>query len=855
LKYLKHTSAYQSTIKAMGALTLLIFLLMAEGFVAQETAIIFGTVKDNNGDIVPAANISVNNRKIFAQADANGKYRIEVPANTELTLLATFANYKPFERSLYLDQGVEKKVNIRLVISELRTVDINRRRQNRIDIMEPIDPKIANKVPSPNQGIEGIIKSQLGVKSNNKLSSSYSVRGGNFDENLVYVNDIEVYRPFLARSGQQEGLSFPNPNMTSSILFSAGGFDAKFGDKMSSVLDIKYKRPTSTEGSFLVSMLGGSAHYGSSSENGRLRQITGLRYKTNQYLFGALETDGDYKPRFADLQSYWNYSVTDMWTVSFLGNYANNLYQFSPRSRKTNFGTINEALQLSVAFDGQEKTAYETLFGAISADYTSKDLVLKFIGSAFQTQEEENFDILGRYRIDELERELGSDEFGEVVNNIGIGAYLNHARNEVDANVFSAEHKGFYNTPKNAWKWGLKFQKEIIKDVLNEWEYIDSAGYSIPSGGDEILLNNRITAQNNLDSDRISAYLQDSKKWLLGDESNITLTAGVRSTYWSFNQETLISPRGRISYSPKWTKALNDTTTLSRDLILRASGGYYYQQPFYREMRQFTGEVNPDIKGQRSIHAMLGADMIVRMWERPFKIVTEAYFKKYDQLIPYKVEGVRLRYFADNNSQGYAQGADFKINGEFVEGVESWVSISYLKTEEDLQGDFFDTRYNADGNVIIDGFTEDTDVAYTERTYPGYIPRPTDQRVSFNIFFQDELPKNPSYKVQLNLTYGSGLPFGPPGLDRYRDVRRAAPYRRVDIGFTKELISSGSKTKNPDKWHRNIKEAWIALEVFNLLNINNAESFTWLRATNGLQYSIPNNLTSRRINLKFFMRF
>ncbi|MFT4660151.1 MAG: hypothetical protein ACI8XB_000409 [Patiriisocius sp.] len=835
-------------------------MLGAQNFSAQETAEIYGVVKDNNGGTIPSATITIEGLNLRTQSDVNGKYRFSVPAETEINLVASFADYVPFSRALFLNVNEEKKLNIRLVITELEAVDISRTRKDRVENMDPINARIANKVPSPNGGIEGVIKSQIGVKSNNELSSSYSVRGGNFDENLVYVNDIEVYRPFLARSGQQEGLSFPNPNLTSSILFSAGGFDAKYGDKMSSVLDIKYKRPISNEGSVLLSMLGGSVHYGSSAFNGRLRQITGLRYKTNQYLFGALETQGDYKPRFADLQSYWNYSFTDEWTVSFLGNYANNLYQFAPRSRQTNFGSINQALQLNVDFAGQERTAYETFFGALSADYVRKRMVLKFITSAFETAEEENFDIFGRYRIDELERDFGSEEFGEAVNNIGIGAYLNHARNTVNANVLSAEHKGYYNTDKDEWKWGLKFQKELIDDVLNEWQYVDSAGFNIPpvvdQGNDStIILNGRINVSNSLESDRIVAFLQDSRKWLLGDNSDVTVTAGIRATHWTFNNETLLSPRGRISYAPKWIKVLNDSTFISRDLIIRASGGYYYQQPFYREMRNVFGEINPNIKAQRSIHALFGADMIVRMWDRPFKLVGEAYYKKYDQLIPYKVEGVRLRYFATNNSKGYAQGLDFKINGEFVPGVESWATVSYLKTEEDLTDDFFNTDFNASGEAIIPGFTSDQEIAYTETTFPGFIPRPTDQRISFSLFFQDELPMNPSYKVQLNLNYNSGLPFGPPGFDRYKDVERSKPYQRVDIGFTKELINSKNRASDSEKWYRGIKEAWVSLEVFNLLNINNAQSFTWFRATNGLQYSIPNNLTSRILNLKVYARF
>ncbi len=833
------------SIKNILSVAFLFFLLNAS---AQEKGYIYGTIKDNNGITVPSATISIQNTRIYTTSDNNGNYRLAIPTDTLVTIIATFSNYKPFTKSLTVKPGEEKKIKIILYITELDGVSIYGTK-NREDNMDIIDPKVAVKIPSPTMDIVGLVQSNIGVKSNNELSSAYSVRGGNFDENLVYVNDIEVYRPFLARSGQQEGLSFPNASLISSIIFSAGGFDAKYGDKMSSVLDIKYKKPVGTEASILLSLLGASAHYGSSSFNNKLKQITGIRFKTNQFLFGALETKGEYKPRFADLQSYWVYSLTDELSVSFLGNYANNLYQFEPRSRLTNFGSINQALRLSVLFSGREKTSYETYFGALNLEYVHNKLILKIITSGFQTIEQENFDILAQYRIDELERDLGSSEFGEAVNNIGIGGYLNHARNRVNANVRSVEHKGYYQNKSHNWKWGIKLQQEIIDDVLNEWEYIDSAGYSIPQQpSDVILLNNRIKVSNRIDSKRIKGFIQDSKEWILGNESKLILTAGARVSHWTYNNETLFSPRARISYSPKWTKQINDSTKLNRDLIFRVSGGYYYQQPFYREMRNVFGEVNPNIEAQRSIHIMAGADIIVQMWDRPFKIVSEGYYKKLDNLIPYKVEGVRLRYFATNNAKGVATGFDFKINGEFVKGVESWASFSYLKTFEDI---FYIT--NSDGNIVAPSIHDDLSDGSNDRLYQGEIARPTDQRLGFSMFFQDELPKNPSYKVQLNLNFNSGLPFGPPGFDRYKDVFTTKAYQRVDIGFSKDIIKKNERVRSHKK--SRIKEAWVSLEVFNLLNINNAQSYTWFRATDGRQYSVPNNLTSRILNLKLFAKF
>ena len=833
---------------------LLVFAFFCNFGLSQELATVYGVIKDNAGNKLPFAFVTINSENIGTTTDSKGSYELEVPANKELILESSYQG-KKFAAKIILLPEERKELNITLDITQLSTVDVIDER-NRVNSFDKIDPKIAIFVPSVRGGIEDLIVSQLGVSSSNELSSSYSVRGGSFDENLVYVNDIEVYRPFLARSGQQEGLSFPNPEMVSDILFSAGGFAAKYGDKMSSVLDIKYAKPTEFEASVQASLLGGAVHFGTRSKDYRLSTIQGFRYKTNKYVLGSLDEGGDYQPSFTDLQTYITYSLTDNLELGFLGNYSINNYRFIPENRETDFGSINQALRFTVFFEGQEITRFETLFGAINLNYGVSDkTILKFIVSAFNTQEEENFDILGLYRLDELERDLGSDEFGNVVQNIGVGGYLNHARNSIDASVFNFEHKGYSEWDDNKYlQWGAGVQTEDIEDRISEWQLIDSSGYSIPQfPADSIVLFDIIKSKNDLNNLRTRAYIQNEWTWKLKDTSNVTMTAGIRGTHWSFNNETNISPRASIAYKPfNW---VNDKNGNKRDVLLKLSAGLYYQPPFYKEFRGLFGEINEEIKSQRSLHVVLGYDQIISIWDRPFKFISEAYYKKMDNLIPYEVDNVRLRYYANNDSKGFATGIDMKLSGEFIEGISSWASLSIMTVQEDIINDSYDLLLNALGDTIIPGFTFDQVAVDTITNFPGLIPRPTDQRLNFALFFQDELPSDPTYKAQLSLLYGTGLPFGPPTFERYKDVERLPAYRRVDIGLTKQFISEGQKRKNPNSIFKNVKEAWLALEIFNLLQINNTVSKLWVQDVSGRYYSIPNFLTGRRVNLKFVMRF
>ena len=791
-----------------------------------------GLITDEKNNILQAVNISILNQSNGVSSDINGEYNIEIPANKSIVIVYSFIGYKIEKvRIPMLKKGQIYSLNMQLKTSSTLLDDvIITDQKSRKESFSRIKPKHVSILPGNSIGIEAILKTLPGVSSANELSSQYSVRGGNFDENLVYVNGIEVYRPFLIRSGQQEGLSFVNTDMVSSILFSAGGFDAKYGDKMSSVLDITYKKPRRNAASLKLSLLGGSAHFEGSTKNGRLSYLFGARHKTNQYLLSSLDTEADYKPSFSDIQTFINYELNTNWQVSFLGNISKNKYQMVPQNRETEFGTVNEALKLRIYFEGQEVDKYETYFGALSTTYQpNTQLQLQFTGSAFKTFEEESFDILGEYWLYQLDNNLGSEDFGDIAFDRGVGKYINHARNSLNATITNISHKGTYNNESLKFHWGFRMQKEEIEDRISEWRLIDSAFFNLPHpddniGGDgdpnqQIIMSELLKAQIDLSSYRNSGYTQISK-----DIGSLTINAGTRGSYWSYNEELLMSPRISLAYAPIWEK----------DVVFRAASGIYYQPPFYKELRNTNGTLNYNVKAQKSTHYVLGTDYLFYSWGRPFKWITEVYYKELEDLIPYKVDNVRIQYLTNDIANGYATGIDMKINGEFVSGIESWASLSIMKTQEDILGD---TRLDDNGNL----------------SQIGYIDRPTDQRVNFSMFFQDYLPGNPNYKMHMNLVYGSGLPFGPPQAERYQDVLRIPDYRRVDIGFSAILKSENKDSKI--KWLNTFNSIWISAEVFNLLDINNTVSYLWVSDVSGRQYAVPNYLTSRQVNAKLILSF
>jgi hypothetical protein len=836
--------------------TMMMCLLSIHLIAQQENiSVVKGKIVDENNRPLELVNISIMGVPGGTVSDINGEYEFVIPPDTGLIVVYSYVGYLRQEYPVQLAKGEKRLINPVMVESTEMLPDIIIQDERiRTTNLQRIDPKEVTVIPSVTGSIESLIKTLPGVVSTSELSSQYSVRGGNFDENLVYVNDIEIYRPFLIRSGQQEGLSFLNSDLTSSILFSSGGFDAKYGDKMSSVLDIQYKRPAGFAGSLAMSLLGASGHLEGISRNRKFSHITGVRYKTNQYVLNALETKGDYQPSFLDIQTLLRYQFSKKTELSFLGNIADNKFEFIPQTRETSFGTISQVKRLTIYFDGQEVDRYRTMMGAVKLTHKPvNNLQLKFIASAFNSDEQETFDIQGQYYIGEIDTGLGSDNFGEDVGTIGVGTFLDHARNYLNARVITAEHKGSFEASQTFLTWGVKYQNENIDDRLHEWNLIDSAGYTLPRPSDQIDSENPpvlpldldffVKTNIKLNTNRYSGFVQNS--WLFGNQANeFTITAGVRANYWDYNNQFLASPRISLSYQPDW----------KNDLLFRVATGYYFQPPFYRELRDFRGNLVSEQKAQKSIHVVAGADWNLTVWSRPFKFSTELYYKFLDNLVPYEVDNVRIRYNADQRAKGYAAGIDMKINGEFVQGIESWASLSFMKTAEDVYDDFYYKYFDADGNLIGTGRSQNQQAASNEKIEPGYIPRPTDQRFRFSMFFQDYLPMNPSYKMHLALYFGSSLPFGPPKSARHQQTLRMPSYRRVDIGFSKQIIGEkiGSYTKNPI---RQIKSLWISLEVFNLLQVNNTISYVWVTDVSGVQYAVPNYLTPRQLNVKLVAQF
>ena len=835
---------------------IIILLICYSSVFYGQTAHINGTITDENNKPVDLANISVIGEKKGAVSDAKGKFRLEVPSGKEIIIGISYIGYADKKYPITLEQGEERDLSFELIqiSTDLPGFEVKDEKL-RTESMVRLNPRDAGIVASLTGGVTDIIKTLPGVSSTSELSSQYTVRGGNFDENLVFVNGIEIYRPFLVSAGQQEGLNFVNPALTSSILFSAGGFGAEYGDKLSSVLDVKYRKPSEFGGSFAISLLGAEFSVGGTAAKNKFTYLVGARYQTNTYILNSLETKGEYKPRFMDVQSQFTYQFNKKWDLSFLGYYSNNKYKVVPSDRETDFGTIQEVLRFKVYFDGNETDSYEMLQGGLTLSYKPrKNTDLRFIASAFTTQESETYDIQGQYWLGLVENDLGSEEYGDVVQVQGVGTYLEHARNYFLSNVVTLAHKGMISYDSRFLKWGVQYSHQYVDDELKEWIMIDSAGYSIPNPPDDpgspnpdnpsLELRYYVKGQNILQTNRYAAY--GSHQWNLSLKNNelFTIAAGVRLNYWDFNNEFLVAPRLNLSYKPY----------KKQNLVFRFATGIYYQPPFYREMRNMDGTLNYNTKAQKSIHFILGNDFRFQAWNRPFIFTTEMYYKYLDNIIPYQVDNVRVRYYADQTAHGYAAGIDFKLYGEFVKGVDSWFSLSFLKTEEDIYGDYYYDYYDADGVKIGTGDEMDPEAAENVKVDPGYIPRPSDRRVNFSIFFQDYIPKVPFIKMHLRLLYGTGLPFGAPDSPRYKQTLRMPDYRRVYIGFSYQFIHEGTKfaPKNPFKYFNNMA---ISLEVFNLLQTYNTISYIWIKDVNNREYAVPNYLTPRLLNIKLTADF
>ncbi|PSG88580.1 TonB-dependent receptor [Aurantibacter aestuarii] len=809
-------------------------LLLVANVTLAQNASIKGVILDEFNQPIEGVNISSNGNG--TQSNENGFYKLDVAANETFNITFSHISHKNVSANFLLEPGEQFEFNpvMKVDIEQISTVTINGKKRKDVEGIVTIAPALLRKIPGANAGVENILMTLPGVNSNNELSTQYSVRGGNFDENLVYVNGIEVYRPFLIRSGQQEGFSFVNSDLVSNVEFSAGGFQAKYGDKLSSVLDITYKKPVAFEATVDLSLLGANTSVATASKNGKFTSITGLRYRDNSLFVEAKQTETNYRPVFVDGQTYLTYQFNSKFELSFLGNASLNKYDYEPESRQTNFGTLDNPLALIVDYEGQEKDRYQTLFGALQGSYNvNDDLNLKLIASTYHTSEEEYFDILARYALGEVNSNIGDEDLGEVEFSVGLGSQLNHGRNDLDALISTIEQKGTYTIDENEFKWSVKFTNEDIRDRLVEYEIIDSVGFSInpPSSGGfndqpyspdnaPIVAFQNVRARNNTIINRLQSYLQWSKRSFIG-EHEVWYNAGVRVHNWSVNDElsnsvtqTVFSPRAQFAIKPDWKK----------DMLFRIGTGLYYQPPFYRELRAQNGVVNPNVKAQKSFHIVIGNDYSFNLWDRPFKLTSEAYYKGITDVNPYSVENVRIRYNATNDTEAYAYGLDLRLNGEFVPGTESWFSLGYLKTEEN-------------------------------RNNRGFIARPTDQRFKFAALFQDYVPSLPNFKMYLNLVYNSGLPGGSPSYaDAYEYQNRLPSYKRADVGLLFVVVDENKQFDSG--WRKPFKNLNFGFEIFNIFNNQNSITNTWVRDVySKRQFAIPNFLSPRVFNVKVTMSF
>ena len=817
--------------------SLVFTLFCISGTLSAQNATIKGVILDENQVPISSVNVNIGNG-LGTQSNFDGYYILEVPSNQEVVVTFSHVSHKNAVvtiPSLAANEDFELNPVLKIDIEQIAQVVVSANKRKRVEGLTTISPEAIRRIPGANAGVENLLKSLPGVVSNNELSTQYAVRGGNYDENLVYVNEIEVYRPFLIRSGQQEGLSFVNSDLTRSVDFSAGGFQAKYGDKLSSVLDIEYRRPVSFGATADLSLLGASVSVEGISKNERLRGIVGLRYRDNSLFVNAKETETNFRPKFADAQTYLTYKFSNKFELGFLGNIAINQYDYEPLTRQTNFGTLADPIALLVFYEGQEEDRYNTYFGALKGTYAVSDsYTAKFIASAYQTTEQEYFDILAQYRLGEVNTNIGDNDLGEVQFSEGIGSQLTHARNDLDALIFNAQHKGIISVnDETTVEYGVKYTREDIRDRVQEYEIIDSAGFSIRPPIIDFVNNQpyqpfnapitpftEIRAQNDVQINRFSGFAQWSKTTNWGS-NELWLNAGVRAQNWTVSgdgiesvSQTVVSPRAQVTLKPEW----------EMDMLFRLSGGFYHQPPFYRELRDSTGTVRPGVKAQQSIHIVLGNDYSFNLWDRPFTLNSEIYYKNLTDVNPYTLENVRIRYRARNNAVAYAYGLDMRLAGEFVPGTESWVSFGYLKTEENI-----DDR--------------------------GYIFRPTDQRLKFAVLFQDYVKIIPDLKMYLNLVYQTGLPGGSPSYaDPYDFQTRLRDYKRADLGVSYVLVH---KDKLKDSGIlKPFKELSIGAEIFNIFDVQNSITNTYVRDVyTKTQYAIPNFLSPRVYNVRLTAKF
>ncbi len=799
---------------------LLGFLLLTFCANAQQASV-SGFIKNETGKAIEGAGIIDSATQNVVHSNMQGYYKLDIAAGTPVTLFYYLPGYFLQKRTVTLNSGEIRDVNVKLRTREnvlKEGVVRDKQQRNRAGDVH-IELQKVNFIPDVSGGVEGLLKLMVG--SHNELTSQYSVRGGNFDENLVYVNDFEIYRPFLVRQGQQEGLSFVNSDLVSNLTFSVGGFQSKYGDKMSSVLDVSYKRPTQFSGSVMASLLGANLHLEGISKNKKFTYLFGARQKSNQYVLQSQPTKGIYNPSFTDVQALLNYRVNNTWEIEAIGNYARNRFTFFPETQVSSFGVLNQAYQLDVFYTGGEFDQFDSRFGGISASYhpDSSKLRLKFLASAFQTNEYETYDIGGEYLFGELQTDQSKKDFGQIKTYLGTGYIQNFARNYLQVGVADMGMRGSYDAKKNFIQFGANVTTTNISDNLHEWERRDSARFNQPYNPNELVMAYFYNSSADFNYTRMSAFVQDNISF---DSGKINATIGVRGNYSSLNKELLISPRVNFSYRP----------TGKRDLVYKFSTGLYQQPPFYREMRDLAGSVNKDLKAQKSFQVVAGVDYNFNMYYRPFRITGEVYFKNLWDLDPYFYDNVRIRYTGKNDAIGRIYGGEIRLYGDIVKDATSFISIGILKGEQ-----------KKTDSAGIAGFNN-------------YFPLPADQRFTLGMYFEDYLRKNKNFKVHINMMYATGLPVGPPTGHLYQNTMRLPDYKRVDIGFSALLLDSDRKSHPAHSYFNMLHSIWASLEVFNLLSIQNTLSYTWIQdnSTNN-QYAVPNRLTSRLLNVKVLFNF
>ncbi|MDQ2720502.1 MAG: TonB-dependent receptor [Bacteroidota bacterium] len=823
----------------------IIFLLASFSTAAQKKiAYVSGKVIDENEDPISQVTVTILGKQNGIITSDSGTYRIKVPAEKTFALIFSHSGFRDEQKNFYLNEGEQDELTVRLTRKSktLETVVINDEKERKETGLIKINPRSSAALPGATGGVEGLIKTLVG--SNNELTSQYSVRGGNYDENLIYINDFEIYRPYLVHNGQQEGLSFINPEMVKNVNFYTGGFQAKYGDKMSSVLDIQYKKPVSFGGSVYVSLLEQGLHLEGTSKNQKLSWLFGARTKTNKNLLASQETKGNYVPSAADLQAYLSYKISDKLRLEVLGIISGSKFTLIPESAQKSTAVFSPLftadIGLDIFFNGQEKDNYNSnLIGISLFQSINKRLKLKWMTSIYSDNENEDFDITGTYLFGERSFDKTKPNFGQITNPLGAGVFQNYARNQLNIQVYNISHKGSYELGKHFIQWGAGVDHTIIADKLNEWEYQDSAGYSLPFNPNQLNLSSVLKSHSNLTIDKYNGYAQDNFRL----SKTVTMQAGVRFNYNSLNREFLVSPRAQVSYKPDW----------KRDIIFKAAAGIYDQPPFYREMRRYDGTVNTGLKSQKSIQYVAGFDYNLSHGDKPMRITTEAYYKSMTDIDPYDIDNVRIRYFGENDAKAFATGVETRIFTELVKDAESWFSIGISRTEENINNDFYYTYKNAEGEVIT-AKTTDQIVADSVRTNVGWIRRPSDRLLTMGLFLQDYLSTNKNFKVHLNMIYGSNMTYNIPNSVKYRNGLIIDPYIRVDIGFSALLLSEKSSRRSHSPFN-NLENIWASLEVFNIINRANVISYQLIKDFANNTFAIPNRLTPRLINFKLLARF